>query len=69
MCQYERVKGGESMKKVCSLNDSLAMDNCDLNVMIEEMASREEFSCTGNSCPAHSCGIVWIEENGIKPMR
>ena len=41
------------------LNQELSTD--EMEELILELVERDEFSCTGNTCPAHSCGVVILE--------
>lgn len=43
------------------LNKNIINSYEDLEVAIEEMLERDEFSCTGNGCAANACGAYRIE--------
>lgn len=45
-----------------SMNKSLTNASEDMDSLIQELTERTEFSCTGNTCPVHSCEIVWLED-------
>lgn len=45
------------MKKIINLNQELAATNEEVEIMITELAEREEFACTGNACGADACGV------------
>jgi len=51
------------MKEIKNLNQELTMsEDSNLDTVITELLERNEFSCTGNTCPVHCCKIVGIEE-------
>ncbi|WP_164704070.1 hypothetical protein [Clostridium isatidis] len=49
--------------KIESINKELSISavNNDIEDIISELIERDEFSCTGNTCPVHSCRIVMLE--------
>lgn len=47
---------------IYTVNKSIIVDNDNIDSLMEELSERDEFSCTGNTCPAHSCGVVWWED-------
>lgn len=51
------------MNEIKGLNRILTISNSDeIETIIEELNGREEFACTGNSCPVNACNIVGIDE-------
>ena len=49
--------------EIKSVNKELEIDTNSNNIdnIIFELIERDEFSCTGNTCPAHSCAVVILE--------
>lgn len=45
------------MKEIKELNKELEVDNNNVEEMIEELAERQEFACTGDACGANACGV------------
>ena len=49
--------------EIKSVNKELSINaiNNDIDDIILELIERNELSCTGNTCPVHSCNIVMLE--------
>ena len=47
---------------IYTVNKSINVENDNIDSLMEELSERNEFSCTGNTCPAHSCGVVFWED-------
>lgn len=45
------------MSQIQAINKELSAEISEVEVMIEELAERDEYACTGDACGANACGI------------
>lgn len=63
LTNFANYRKGECIgMNIHSMNKSLTNASEDMDSLIQELTERTEFSCTGNTCPVHSCEIVWLED-------